>query len=173
MMLIKAHNLKGFLMMEWEKKQCVLPMEAILELMELTFAQGGSYELVVTGASMSPTLKPGRDMVRLVSPRGRTIHRYDLVFARRRQGGYMLHRVVKLLPGGGAVLSGDGQTWLEEVDEILALAAAIRRKGKWIPADSPGYRLYVFLWAFTRPFRGVLVKLKKFLEGGRKAHDHS
>ena len=159
--------------MEWEKKQCVLPMEAILELMEEAFAQGGSYDLVVTGWSMSPTLKPGRDMVRLVRPQGGKIRRHDIVFARRRQGGFMLHRVVKLLPGGGALLSGDGQTWLEEVDEILATVEAIRRKGKWISVRSPWYRLYVFFWSFTRPFRGLLVKLKKILEGGRREHDHS
>ena len=80
----------------------------------------------------------------------------------------MLHRVVKLLPGGGAVLSGDGQTWLEEVDEIIAVAEAIRRNGKWVSSENPVYRVYVFLWFFTRPIRGVLVKLKRLMKGGRK-----
>ena len=86
--------------MEAERKQIILPMEEILGQMAQAFDQGGSYCLVVTGWSMSPTLKPGRDMVRLVSPRGRKLRRGDLVFARRRQGGFMLHRVVKRLPGG-------------------------------------------------------------------------
>lgn len=158
--------------MEAEKRQYILPVEEILGLMEQTFSQGGSYCLVVTGWSMSPTLKPGRDMVRLVSLQGRKLKRHDLVFARRRQGGFMLHRVVKCLPEGGAVLNGDGQTWLEEVDEILAVADAIRRKGTWIPAESPGYRAYVFLWSFTRPFRGVLVRIKKMLKGGGINGDH-
>lgn len=160
--------------MEAERKQFVLPMEAILQLMEQTFSQGGGYCLAVTGYSMSPTLKPGRDMVRLVSPRGRIVRRGDIVLARRRGGGYMLHRVTRLLPDGGAVLNGDGQVWLEEVDgdDILAVAEAIRRKGKWISAENAGYRTYVFFWGFTRPIRGALVKLKKTLEGGGKTHDH-
>lgn len=153
--------------MEAERKQIILPMEEILGQMAQAFDQGGSYCLVVTGWSMSPTLKPGRDMVRLVSPRGRKLRRGDLVFARRRQGGFMLHRVVKCLPGGGAVLNGDGQTWLEPVDDILALADAIRRKGKWIPVNHPVYRIYVFFWFFTRPIRGILVRVKRMLRGGR------
>ena len=152
--------------MDGDRRQFILPMEEILELMQAAFAQGGSYCLVVTGWSMSPTLKPGRDAVRLT--RSRKPRWGDIVFAPRRCGGYMLHRVVKLLPGGGAVLSGDGQTWLEEVDEIIAVAEAIRRNGKWVSSENPVYRVYVFLWFFTRPIRGVLVKLKRLMRGGRK-----
>lgn len=152
--------------MDGDRRQFILPMEEILELMQAAFAQGGSYCLVVTGWSMSPTLKPGRDAVRLT--RSRKPRWGDIVFAPRRCGGYMLHRVVKLLPGGGAVLSGDGQTWLEEVDEIIAVAEAIRRNGKWVSSENPVYRVYVFLWFFTRPIRGVLVKLKRLMKGGRK-----
>ena len=58
--------------------------------------------------------------------------------------------------------------WLEDVDEILALAEAIRRKGKWISVDNVWYRLYVFFWAFTRPVRNSLVSLKKWLQRGGK-----
>ena len=152
--------------MDGDRRQFILPMEEILELMQAAFAQGGSYCLVVTGWSMSPTLKPGRDAVRLT--RSRKPRWGDIVFAPRRCGGYMLHRVVKLLPGGGAVLSGDGQTWLEEVDGIIAVAEAIRRNGKWVSSENPVYRVYVFLWFFTRPIRGVLVKLKRLMKGGRK-----
>ena len=152
--------------MDGDRRQFILPMEEILELMQAAFAQGGSYCLVVTGWSMSPTLKPGRDAVRLT--RSRKPRWGDIVFAPRRCGGYMLHRVVKLLPGGGAVLSGDGQTWLEEVDEIIAVAEAIRRNGKWVSSENPVYRVYVFLWFFTRPIRGVLVKLKRLMKGGWK-----
>ena len=152
--------------MDGDRRQFILPMEEILELMQAAFAQGGSYCLVVTGWSMSPTLKPGRDAVRLT--RSRKPRWGDIVFVPRRCGGYMLHRVVKLLPGGGAVLSGDGQTWLEEVDEIIAVAEAIRRNGKWVSSENPVYRVYVFLWFFTRPIRGVLVKLKRLMKGGRK-----
>lgn len=155
--------------MESERKQYVLPMEAILQLMEAAFSQGGSFDLVVTGSSMSPTLKPGRDMVRLVSPKGRKLRRMDLVFARCRSGGYMLHRVVRLRGDGTATLNGDGQVWLEDVDEILAVAEAIRRKGKWIPVSNVWYRLYVFFWAFTRPARNILVGCKKLLERGGKS----
>ena len=61
----------------------------------------------------------------------------------------------------------DGQTWLEPVDDILALADAIRRKGKWIPVNHPVYRIYVFFWFFTRPVRGILVRVKRMLRGGR------
>lgn len=152
-----------------EREQLILPMEVILELMNQSFADSLSYDLTVTGTSMSPTLLPYRDQVRLVSAAGKTFRKGDLIFAKRRMGGYMLHRVVRREPDGSYVLCGDGQQWVEAVNEqdVIALTVALRRKGKWISVTNPIYRAYVFAWAFTRPFRDTLVKIKQKLGNKR------
>lgn len=156
--------------METEKKCIVLPVEGILALMEAAFARGGAYHLVITGTSMSPTLQPGRDQVRLVSASSRSPRRGDIVFARRQNGDYVLHRVLRLHADGGCTLNGDGQVWTEEIypGDVLGVAAAIRRKGKWIEADNRIYRMYVQLWFLTRPFREQMVAVKRKLSRTRR-----
>lgn len=157
--------------MDAGERRIVLPIEAIVQMMEDTFARGGCYELTVTGTSMSPTLQPGRDLVLLKSAREQPVRKGDIVFARRQNGAYVLHRVLRVHPGGGCTVNGDGQVWTEEIypGDVLAVAAAIRRKGKWISGRNVWYRLYVRCWALTRPFRAALVRWKKRLMGvGRK-----
>lgn len=151
-------------------EQFVLPIEAIVQLMEDTFAHGGGYQLTVTGTSMSPTLLPGRDRVRLISVKQRPFRKNDIVFARRQNGGYVMHRVIRIHSDGSCTLNGDGQVWTEEIypGDVLGVADAVCRKGTWISCDHPMYKLYVLCWAATRPFREILVKWKKALTGGGK-----
>lgn len=152
-----------------ERQHIVLSIDMIVGMMEESFAHGGCYHLTVTGTSMSPTLQPSRDQVRLVDARIRPPRRGDIVFARRQNGGYVLHRAIKLHPSGGCTLNGDGQVWTEEIypGDILAVADAIERNGKWISCRNPAYRLYVALWALTRPYREKMVQIKKRLNGKR------
>lgn len=157
--------------MDANRQRIVLSMDIILELMEAAFVQGGSYDLAVTGFSMSPTLLPGRDQVRLIDARRCTLKKGDILFARRRVGGYMLHRIVRIFPDGSCDLNGDGQVWLERVDakDIIGFVTHIQRKGKWISVKNPVYCTYVFLWRFTRPMREWLVRVKQKLTGkGRR-----
>ncbi len=157
--------------MEAGDKRVGLPIEAIVQIMEDTFSRGGGYVLTVTGTSMSPTLQPGRDRVWLKSVLERPFRKGDIVFARRQNGGFLLHRVIGLRPNGGCTVNGDGQVWTEDIfpGDVLAVAEAICRKEKWIPCSNRGYRLYVRCWALTRPFRKMLVRWKKKLTRfGRK-----
>lgn len=150
-------------------EQIVLPLEVVLSLMEEAFRHGGFYDLTVTGASMSPTLKPGRDAVRLVPPTVKPPKKGDIILARRKMGGVMLHRVEAISPDGMWTLNGDGQEWSEEVREadILAVVSELCRKGKWISVEAPLYMVYVRLWRLTKPFRNQLVDLKKRVTGGK------
>lgn len=146
-----------------ERKRYVLPIEVIVQMMEEAFSQGASYDLMVTGYSMSPTLQPNRDQVRLVSVRQHHPVPRDIAFCRRQNGDYVLHRILRMHPDGGCILNGDGQEWTEEIypGDVLGVVEAIQRRGKWFPCSNPVYRLYVRLWGLTRPFRAILVKLKK------------
>lgn len=141
----------------------VLPADELMQLIRSVVEAGGSHDLVVTGSSMSPTLKPGRDYVRLVSPQKRPAKPGEIILAKRMMGGYMLHRVLRINTDGTLTLNGDGQVWTEDVrsQDVIAVVEAITRAGKTISCDSVLYRTYVSIWGLTRPFRDLLVAIKK------------
>lgn len=143
----------------------VLPIDVIVSLMEESFEKGLPYKLVITGNSMTPTLREGRDMVVLQKLGNHKIKKYDLVFARRISGEYILHRVVKINPDGNFILNGDAQEWSELMlkENVIAYCNMFIRKGKVIRSDSFSNQVYVRLWALTRPFRRTLIQLKNKL----------
>lgn len=126
-------------------------------------AQGGSFVLTVTGNSMRPTLVPGRDQVCLVGVK--TVRPGDIIFFRRPTGEYILHRVL-CQKGNVYTVNGDSQTWTEEVPAsmVIGTVSRIRRKGKWLEADSLPLRAYGALWPATRKLRPTLIRIKSGLK---------
>lgn len=149
-----------------EPKRLVMETDSLVVLIKETLHQKGKYRLYVTGYSMSPTLRPHTDSVELKEASSDSIKRGDIVFAKRKNGQYMLHRVHRIEKGKGLWLNGDGQQWVELVrhEDVIALVSAIYRKEHYISVSNAGYRIYVCLWRKTRPFRDFLVKLKKLLK---------
>lgn len=129
------------------------------ETIRQAVAQGGSFVLTVTGSSMCPTLKPGRDQVCLTAP-GK-IRKGDILFFRREHGGYVLHRCIGM-KNGIYIVNGDSQNWTEAVlpEQIVAVASRICRKGRWMDCGSVSLRLYGCLWPATRKLRPALIRLK-------------
>lgn len=117
---------------------------------------GGQVPLTVTGRSMEPYLREWRDTVYLAAPR--PLRRGDIVFFRRPHGGWVLHRVWRLTPGG-CVVCGDAQTWTEPVETewVLAVVAAVEKKGRMIRADSFRFRAWASVWLAARPVRRWLM----------------
>lgn len=135
-------------------------------------ALGETVTLQISGDSMRPFLKPGRDAAVLESIRDWPPKRGDVLFFQRADGGYVLHRVRKI-SGEGLVMNGDAQTWTEGPvtrEMAVALASGFLRKGKLVTNEQTGYRLYKALWPCTRPLRRGLFALwrgvKKLLGKG-------
>lgn len=121
----------------------VPPLLALLE-------ETDSVPLVISGGSMSPFLVHGRDTVYL-SKVTDPLKRGDMIFYRRSNGNYVLHRIHRVEPDG-YTLVGDAQTDLEHgihPEQVLAVVSAVRRKGKLL---KPG----CFWWEF---FRRVWIRL--------------
>lgn len=120
---------------------------------------GGKVKLTVTGQSMLPTLTEKRDSVILEKPV--KIKRKDIVLYQRKNGDYVLHRVVKISKGMFG-LCGDNQMAVEYPigeDQILAVASAIVRKGKLIDKNNLLYKFCAFVWINTIPIRPVIYKM--------------
>ena len=123
-----------------------------------TFEQNMLFPLPVTGYSMLPTLRPGRDRV-FICKAELPLRKFDIPLYQRDNGRYILHRVVSVRKDGTYRCRGDHQIVTEQPvrpDQIIAVVAAIERSGRRIPATSYSYRLYVRVWHLIYPIRYVL-----------------
>lgn len=139
-----------------------VPMESIAPLIRLQLENGGRSHLVVTGVSMHPTLRHGRDRVELVPP-PEVLRRGDLILYQRSNGSYILHRIVTKPRSGSFICSGDNQWEPEEVEssQVIALVDTYIRGKKRIPVNKLSCRLYVWLWVGLFPVRKPLLRLRR------------
>ena len=133
------------------------------ELIREVLSSGGEFRLYPHGTSMLPLLRQGIDSVAL-----RTLDRpprkFDILFYKRRDGSYILHRV-KNVKAEGLIMWGDNHTMLEygvREDMIIGYAARIFRGDKELDCQSLWYRLYLWLWQF-KAIRNLVLPIAYYL----------
>jgi signal peptidase len=117
--------------------------------------------IAITGTSMLPLLRAGIDRVVLTSAKGEALKKGDIPFYRRRNGQFVLHRVVAVTPKG-YTMTGDAQTLLEpgiQPDQILAVVKGIWRGERYVPCGKKSYRFRARLWMALRPVRPFLMRV--------------
>ena len=139
---------------------------------ELTdmFSAGGRVSLVVTGTSMTPFLRHGRDAVVCRAWEDKDLKCGQILLFQRPDQTLILHRIRKVLPDGKLLINGDGQAWCETIsaNQILAVVSVVERKGRHMSCDSFGFKVWNWLWYPTRPIRPVLLKLWRVLFSRKK-----
>ena len=142
----------------------------IFPILREVLEKGGSFELTVTGTSMYPTLLGGRDQV-VLQKADRPLRRGDLPLYRRRNGQFILHRIVSVQADGSFTCCGDHQ-WIKEPgirpEDVEALAVRFCRKGIRFDADVGHYRRWVRFWILILPLRKPIFRAAGFLSGLRK-----
>lgn len=137
-------------------------LEEIYPAIKETLLGGGTVELPITGTSMFPLLKAGRDTVIIKAASEFAVG--DIIFYRRDDGHFVLHRIVGT-DENGYILCGDNQTLLEKNIEnrhIIAKVIQIRRDGKIIKPEDPKYSKCVNFWIKFLPHRRLpLVIMRK------------
>lgn len=130
--------------------------DALVELLRT----GTILPLTVTGTSMLPLLKPGRDVVWLKSCTPDELRAGQILFFRRPDGHFILHRIRKIDKNGIITMNGDAQTWTEQIppSSAVAIVHTITRNGRKISCDNAGLRLWDALWYPTRPFRPAIFR---------------
>lgn len=145
--------------MESKKK---ITLDEIYPAIKETLLGGGTVELPITGTSMFPLLKAGRDTVIIKADSEYSIG--DIIFYRRDDGHFVLHRIVGT-DENGFILCGDNQTQLEKNIEnrhIIAKVIEINRDGKTISSQDPKYLKKVDFWIKFLPHRRLpLVIMRK------------
>ena len=114
---------------------------------------GKSVSFKPKGTSMLPLIKQGIDSVK-ISPVSGKLKKYDIIFFKRDNGQYVLHRIVKI--GETYTCCGDNQFENEENirrEQIIAVVSSFTYKDKWISVTNPMYKVYYILWHITRPLR--------------------
>ena len=127
------------------------------ELIREVLSSGGEFRLYPHGTSMLPLIRQGIDSVALRSL-DRPPQKFDILFYKRQDGSYILHRV-KQVTKDGLVLWGDNHTMLEygvNDDMIIGCAARIFRGDKELDCRGFGYRMYLWLWQFKAVRRILL-----------------
>lgn len=144
----------------------ILPASVLMPEYEALLREGAELPLVISGGSMLPFLAPGRDSVLLKSP-DRPLRRGDIVFYRRRNGMYVLHRLIRIR-NGQCWMVGDAQTLIEgplSEDCIFAYVTCVQRKGK---TERPGtfwWEFFCTVWLWVTPLRRYILAV--YMRGHR------
>ena len=139
------------------------------ELIREVLASGGEFRLYPHGTSMLPLLRQGIDSVAL-RKLDRPPRKFDILFYKRQDGSYILHRV-KEVTKEGIVLWGDNHTMLEygiTEKNIIGHAARIFRGETELDCQSLKYRAYLWLWQFMKVRKLVLPTVYKLRERRNK-----
>ena len=121
---------------------------------EKQLKEQGYHVSTTVGWSMYPMLRNRQDRI-VVLPKGEArLKKFDLPLYQRRNGQYVLHRIVKT--GKTYTCIGDNQFHYEpdlHHDQMIAVVTAIVRDGREIPVTDLRYRLYCRFWHASRPVR--------------------
>ncbi len=154
-------------------------LEDAIDAIEEVLASGGEFNLCPKGTSMLPLIVQGRDSVVLKRNTLMAPEKHDIVFYRRTNGQFVLHRVMDIAEDGTYTMCGDNQISLEygiSPTQIIAYVASITRKGKKLKMESGWYVFYVFWWCklpmrkllfLPRRAKGKIVRITKKIFGKR------
>ena len=120
-------------------------IDDIIEILVEKLENGGTVTFSPSGTSMLPMLRDGEDVVVLSKPKGR-LHLFDIPLYKRKDGSYVLHRIVDFDADGGVV-------------------TAFYRKGKSYTTNSLPYRMYLNLWFYSKVFRHLYFIVKNKMAG--------
>ncbi len=142
-------------------------LEDTIEVIEEILSGGGEFRLYPRGKSMRPLIIEGRDSVVLARKPVSELRRHDMVFYRRDNGRFVLHRLMKKEKDGTYTMCGDAQLALERgirADQIIGYVKTLYRKERRVSLRTPWYRLSVLVWSclfFRRCCMGVRRRIRR------------
>lgn len=139
----------------------IVDIDTYLPVLMDLLRQGKRVSLTVTGNSMSPFLIHGRDQISFRQPDG-PLKRGDMVFFQRRDGAYIMHRILRVDQDGSYTVVGDGQQFPEgpvASEQVFAVVDRVCRKGRWIGPGDFWWDFFAGPWLRLLPLRPLLRKI--------------
>ena len=114
----------------------------------------------ITGTSMLPLLKEGRDLVELKPYCQERLKKGDVVLYKKNDGMLVLHRIIKTENGEFFTVLGDHQFKNAErvnKNQIIAVACGFFIKGRYVNEKTRWYRLYKKIWLCNLNVRRIIL----------------
>ena len=137
-------------------------LDEYITLIKEVTESGGEFRLYPKGTSMLPLLRQGIDSVGLVESTVR-LKKRDIVLYKRKNGQFVLHRILKVNNDGSLFLCGDNQTEIEKdiyPCDVLALVSCVYRGEKRYDMCKNIMNVYGVVWCFM-PFRKIVFFFRK------------
>lgn len=150
--------------------QTEFELREVLPILTEVLESGGEFRIYPRGISMLPLLHEGEDSVLLTKCTELTLN--GMYLYRRKNGRFVLHRLVAFEKNGDPVFRGDNQTWLERGitrADVIATVCGIFKKDVEYSLDSRAYRAYLrrlsspvcrFFRFLPRRIKGKLSQIK-------------
>lgn len=120
-------------------------MQELLPFIEEALNNDKTFTIPITGTSMLPLLVQGRDTVTIKKVTAK-LEVGDLPLYRRKDGAFVLHRIVKVNEDGTYTMCGDNQ-FLKEYgitdDDLIGVTTEIKRDGRSFSVEDRKYQRYV------------------------------
>ena len=137
-------------------------MKELLPFIEEALNNDKTFTIPITGTSMRPLLIAGRDTVTLKKC-DTLLKKGDLPLFRRKDGAFVLHRVVKVEADGTYTMCGDNQFLKEKGikhSQIIGVVTEITCNGKTFSVENKKYQSYVKLGIFILNIRYPYKRLR-------------
>lgn len=133
-----------------------IKLEEIEPTIRKIFAAGGDFTFYPKGISMHPFVEQGRDKITL-APIQDQVRKYDVILYKRKNGAFVLHRVVGKR-ADGYIFRGDNQFVKEygiKKEQMIGRMTEIIRSDEVIRVDDVKHRLWAMLWVHTALLRRI------------------
>lgn len=140
-------------------------LDELWPVMEEQIKAGKTVIFAPKGVSMLPMLRQGIDKVELTQAPSR-LQKYDVPLYRRKNGQFVLHRIIDISPDGSYVMCGDNQVGREHNitdDMILCVMKGFYRGDTYVSCDDPKYISYAKKRVRTQHRKWLLLKVKNKL----------
>lgn len=144
------------------EKEAALKMEDFIPVITSFFDEGKNVIITGVGNSMMPLIRHKKDGIVLSAYKNQALKVGDMVFYRREDNRYVLHRITQISDDGSITTLGDNQLSVENgisYGQVIALATAIIRGKKRVEVTSKGYGLYLKLWTKSMFLRKIYIGL--------------
>ena len=142
-------------------------MQNLIPVITAFFDEDKKVIVEAVGNSMRPLIRHKKDGIILEKYVGQSLAVGDMAFYKRKNGRYVLHRIVGITEDNSFIMLGDNQTKAEteagiKSEQIIAVPTAVIRGKKTVLVTSKGYKRYARLWSKSGFFRNLNIMLFKF-----------
>ncbi|MDP4152622.1 MAG: S26 family signal peptidase [Bacillota bacterium] len=134
-----------------------------IPVMRDVLKKDGEVIFTITGNSMAPMLRHRKDKVCIKSIDVHDLKKYDIPLFVRKDGKYILHRIVGIKEDGFEVM-GDNQFNKEypvNPSQVIGVVNGFWKDDKYISCDSFKYKMYSKAWVFIYPIRWFYLRIIK------------